>query len=371
MKFPNILRVLLPIVVMTGACKKDEAKDAPKDTKVVTPKAGETKAPTKAPVVAEPVKKTWTGDDTAKALQDCWKAFNAKDEATFVGCYADDADFAYVDFVPAMTLTGAEAIGGVIKMWWGSFPDANASAQLLLVNNNKFASIVLMTQTNTGEKGMMPPTGKKVVAFEAQAGWLNADGKFSSDHHFSDQATMAHQMGMFPSERSPDAEVAWPEQLVVVAKNDDKEKANLETIKALGVLVDAQDAEGMLAAVTEDVEFRYVGDKAAYANKADYEKGMKEYLAMVKITKREVTSAWAAGDWVFNISDVSAETLMDMPGAKGSKGKSIKTTQTEFFMLNDGKIQKHWIFENTMQYPVQLGLIDPSKMGGPGHKKTP
>ncbi len=365
MNSTTILSLLLPVVAFSSACKKDKAKDTPTDTKAkATPKVQNSKPTSEAPpIVAEPAKAEWTGDDTAKAMQDCWTAFNAKDEAAFVGCYADDADFVYVDFAPAMVMKGAQAIGGVIKMWWGAFPDANASAQLLLVNKENFASIVLMTQTNTGEKGMMPPTGKKVIAFEAQVGSLNAVGKIAADHHFSDQSTMAHQMGMFPSERSPDSETAWPEQRVVVAKDDDKERANLETIKGLGSLVDASDVDGILAAVADDVEFRYVGDKTTYANKADYEKGMKEYMAMVKVTGRDVTSAWAAGDWVFTVSNVSVELLTDMPGAEGSKGKPVKTTQTEFFMLNEGKIQKHWIFENSLQYPIQLGMIDPSKMG--------
>ncbi len=365
MKSSTILSVLLPLVAMTGACKKDKGEEAPaKPNATETQKVQAAKSPTKAAALAKPLKDAWTGEDTAKALQDCWSAFNEHNAATFVGCYAKDADFSYVDFAPAMTMKGADAIGGVIKMWWGAFPDANAAPQLLLVNENNFASIVLMTQTNTGDKGMMPPTGKKVVAFEAQSGSLNADGKIAADHHATDQSTMAHQMGMFPSEQAPDSETPWKESLVVIAKNDDKEHANLAIVQGLGSLVEAQDAAGLLAVVTDDVEFRYVGDKATYSNKAEYEKGMKEYMAMVKITKHDVSSEWAAGDWVFAVSNVTAETLMDMPGAEGSKGKPISTVQTEFYLLADGKVKKHWIFENTLQYPIQLGLIDPSKMGG-------
>jgi hypothetical protein len=98
---------------MTGACKKDKAKDIPTDHKAaVTPKDQDTETPTKTPIVTEPSTNAWTGDDTAKTLQNCWAAFNGKDEATYVGCYADDGDFSYVDFAPATTMTGAEAIGG-------------------------------------------------------------------------------------------------------------------------------------------------------------------------------------------------------------------------------------------------------------------
>lgn len=85
---------------------------------------------------------------------------------------------------------------------------------------------------------------------------------------------------------------------------------------------------------------------------------------MVKVTNREIKSAWAAGDWVFVTSEMQVEMLVDMPMAKGSKGKQVKLAQTEFFQIADGKLKTHWVFENSMQYAVQLGLVDPSKMGG-------
>lgn len=356
MERTKIATALLCCLASTVGCKKDENK-------------GEAK-PTPSPVVKAPVTapttpaKEWSGADTAKAYADCSSAFNAKDEAKFLGCYASDADFAYVDFAPPMTVKGAEAIGGVIKMWWGGFPDAKGEAQLVLVNGNEFAAINLMTQTNTGEAMGMPATGKQTVAFEAQSGSFDADGKFTADNRYADQATMAHQMGMFKSERSPDSETAWAQQTVVIAANDDREKANLEFIKGLGAVVEAHDAAAMLAAVTDDISFRYVGDKKAVSGKVDYEKGMKKWMAMSKVTKRDVKSSWAAGDWIFVQSQVTSEMLMDMPGAEGTKGKSVTLAQTEFFQVADSKIKTHWIFENTMQYPIQLGMMDPSKMGG-------
>lgn len=351
-----------------GACKKDAKNDEAAPATPATTKVTET--PTAVTDTETPPKAAWTGDDTAKALGDCWAAFNAKETEKFLGCYAADADFSYIDFAPPMTLKGPEAIAGAVKMWWGAFPDANGQAQLLLANENNFAGIILTTQTNTGE-GMMPPTGKKVANFEAQFGSFNAEGKLAADHHHVDQATMAHQMGMHKSEMSPDSEEAWPEQIVVVAKNDDAEKANVELIKSLDAFVQKQDVAGMVAAVSDDISFRYVGHKAATTDKAGYEKGVNEWMGMVKLTSRDVKSIWGAGDWVFATSEVTVKTLKDMPDAKGTKDKDIKLTQTEFFRVADGKITNHWVFENTMQYPIQLGLMDPSKMGAhPEEKKA-
>jgi predicted ester cyclase len=368
MKTIKIATVMLGFAVSTVGCKKDDKADEaePKAApSVTTPTTGADSA--KTTPKAEPAK-AWTGEDTAKAFQECWAGFNAKDEAVAKKCYADDAEFAYVEFVPAMAQKGADAIGAMQKMWWGGFPDAKGETQLLLVNGANYAAINLMTQTNTGEMMGMPASGKKTVTFEAQSGSLNEEGKVKTDYHYADQATMAHQMGMHTSERSPDSETAWPEQLTVIAANDDKEKANIKFLEDLDKTITAEGFPAMLAVVADDIQFRYVGDKNTVSGKADYEKGMKEWTTMVKMTGREVKSIWAAGDWVFVSSNSTSEMLVDMPGAEGTKGKPVTLTQTEFFKIADGKIKKHWIFENTMQYPVQLGLMDPAKMGG-GHEQ--
>jgi len=179
-----------------------------------------------------------------------------------------------------------------------------------------------------------------------------------------DQATGAHQMGMHKSEMSPDSETAWAKEAIVIAKSDDKEKKNLEFVKGLEKLVGSKDKAAMLAVVADDIEFRYVGDKNVIANKAAYEKAMNRWMSMVEVTKRTSNNVMAAGDWVFTSSDVTIKMLKDMPGAKGTKGKEVTTKQVEFIMVADGKIKKHWIFENSMQFPIQLGLMDPSKMHG-------
>jgi predicted ester cyclase len=360
MNFTNTACVLVSCAAAIGACKKDEGKsEAPSTVAPVTEAPGTDKP--------EPPKAAWTGEDTVKTFNECWAAFNAKEEEKFSDCYAADAEFSYVDFAPAMTIKGAEGIAAVTKMWWKSFPDASGDAQLLLVNENNYAGIILMSQTNTGE-GMMPPSGKKTISFEAQVGSLNADGKIATDHHHADQATMAHQMGMQASDMAPDSETPWSEKIVAIAKNDDKEKANIALIKSLGPFVDKQDADGLLANVTDDISFRYVGDKKVVSNKVEFAAALKEYFGMVKVKSRNERTTWAAGDWVVMVSDVTGEMAMDMPMAEGkkpekTKGKEVKTTLTEFFQVSEGKVKSHWIFENTMQYAIQLGFVDPAKMG--------
>jgi len=239
----------------------------------------------------------------------------------------------------------------------------------------------LMTRTNTGE-GTRPPSGKKVVTYEAQFGSLNAEGKIAADHHHADQITMASQMGMLTWRDAPDSETLWPEKLVVIAKNDDNEKANLALVASLRPLFDKQDSAGILAMMSEDVELRYVPSKeidlrleTPAPRKLMFETVLKMNFDVEKPVSHDVTSAWAAGDWVVTVSDVTSELKKNvtLPKSKGpkprTKGKRVKTTQTEFFQISEGKIQSYWIFENAMQAIVQLGYRDPMMGAHPKPKK--
>ena len=68
--------------------------------------------------------------------------------------------------------------------------------------------------------------------------------------------------------------------------------------------------------------------------------------------------ALTAGDWVVAVNDVTSKLKQNMPGTKNTKGKEVNTTVLEFLQFDQGKLKTHWIFENSMAYPVQLGLID-------------
>ena len=72
----------------------------------------------------------------------------------------------------------------------------------------------------------------------------------------------------------------------------------------------------------------------------------------------------AAGDWVVAESASTAKMAIDMGPAK-TKGKSGTQNELHFFQLADGKIKRHLLFANDLHMAVQLGLVDPTKLGPP------
>jgi predicted ester cyclase len=347
----TILRKTLIVAVSTcalvTACKKDEAKTAEEPA----PTAGKT---TEATAMATGEATGEGRVDTTARFRECWAAYNSKEEDAFKNCYADSAEGELVDYVPPTMARGPEEMLAVAKDVWKKFPDIKAEAQLVLVNGPNVAAIVYVDGTNTGPLDDKPATGKSISIFQGQIASLNPEGKVVTDHHWIDQTSMMHQLGMQPSERSPDSETPWAKSIWVVAENSSVEKANRELAEQLGQLAEKDDRAGYFSHVADDIGFRYVGDKNVVNGIEAYKKAFAMWEDMADYKSAPV-SLWAAGDWVVAVHDTTATLKEDMEGIPGSKGKDVKTKQLEFMAFADGKLKTHWVFENTAAYAAQLG----------------
>lgn len=339
---------------LTSACKKKE-KEAP---------APKVTAPTPTP---EPVKKALTQADVLKIFDECWAAFDAKDVEKFKGCYAAEGTIRMVDSVPPMEATGHEAIAQLTGQFNGAFSDMKHTVKLVVVNGKQVAAFLHAEGTNDGSFMGMPATNKKISMLVAHIAELNDDGKIVRDDHYVDGGTMMVQLGVSPNPMAPTIEdvKAPAETIRVEAKDDDAEKANLAALKALEEPMNKQDLAGMLAGYADDAVFRYVGGKEISEGKAAIEKGMKEWMSMSSEMKGTTHGAFAAGDWVVAETSTAGTLAADIPGVPvKTKGKKYDQKYLEFVRLADGKIVEHWIFPNSTKFAADVGLFDPSKMGG-------
>jgi predicted ester cyclase len=344
--------ILTLALVVAFGCKKEDKAPVPDQA----PAAGKTTTP----AVEEPAA-AWTGADSAKAFIACREAFNANEGKALRECLAEDASVTMLDFVgPDMKMEGREAVAGMLDGFRSGFPDVTSTPQLVLADGNKVAAIVLDTGTNSGEMMGQPPTNKKTSSLAATLTWFNDKGQVVRDVSLADQATMAHQLGLHKSETAPASETPWKETVTAVAKPEDEEKigTNVELVKNSFDAIQKKDIDALMAHVAADVTFRYVPHKDQIEGKAAYRKGIEEYVGMVATSSRNIEQIWGAGDWVVAWSKVENELAADVPGAKGSKGKKVTTQPIEFFRLGDGKVKEHWVFENSMKWAVQVGLID-------------
>jgi len=342
------------LVLSTLACNNDEhkAKSAPaKASKTVVKTAKKAvPAPTKAKAM-----------DATEALKAYWAADAARDEAALSAFIDDKSVVTMVDHTPPMTHTGADIVK-MNKMHWSAFSSMKTTPQLVLSSGQNIAAIRHFEGVNDGSMMGMPATNKTMALFAAELVTMTPEGKISSERWWMDQATAAHQMGMFPSKRAPDADKAWDASKVqwIKAEHNDAEKANLALAQKLAESLVNKDVDAYMEQVADDVSFRYVGEKEGVKGKAEYKKGLAMWMTMAD-HKGMVTEAWAAGDWVVSVEDMVSTMKMDMPGTKETKGKEVKSNLISFYQFNEGKLQSHWIFENSMNYAVQLGLMPPMK----------
>lgn len=368
------LTLLIAGLVSVGCKKEDAATDQPTTQEPSEPSAGKTtEDPAKAgeePAKAgeepgkageEPAAPVKTDTPEAKAARyiACNSMLIEKNVDGFKACLDDAIEVVQVDAVPKTELKGPDAFLGYLNMYLTAFPDIKSAPQIVLVNGDNVAAIVLTTGTNSADMGPMKATNKKYGQFEAHQVVLNADGKATKMAIWVDQSAMFHQLGIAENPNSPDAIdkplVDAPQ--TTVAKNDDAEKANVDQVKKGLELITKKDAKAYGDLLADDVKFWVHGGKNSATDKASYEKGLKEHLGMMKEIKADKVDVWAAGDWVVAEVTGSASLAKDIPGAKGTKGKPMTGKELHFFQLAEGKIKQHHIFINSLSRAVELGLV--------------
>lgn len=149
MKRSTIAISMMAAVTLATGCKKKAAEDKP-----APPTAGTGSGTTAgtgsgtAAGTATPTPTQLTGEALAKAYLASWDAWNAGDKARFRATYADDAISHWPDS-PMPERKGGDAIAEQAMGFRAGFPDAKATAQLILVNGRTVTGVWLTTGTNS------------------------------------------------------------------------------------------------------------------------------------------------------------------------------------------------------------------------------
>ena len=321
---------------------------------------------------AEP-EKTLTGADLAKRYQECAALVNAGDTAKFkTMCLADD--FKGHDAAMNMDMTAAD----VDKMFGDmkkTFPDMKMEPQLILVNGRNIAAVALTTGTMQGEMdmgpmGKVPATNKKTGMMFFQRLKLNDANKTTEEWVIMDVATMMGQLGMSPKEAPPVRPVMDKGMdgapMVVVAADDEKEKANLLIFKKGNDAFNAHKAADMMAIMAPDVvEADMATDKDVKGAK-EVQKGLEMFWKAFPDGKVEVTESWAAGDYVVGIGKFTGTNKGAM-GKMKATGKAVTMEYAEIAQFKDNKVVQMWRFRDGFGMAAQLGLVKmPAGGGGAG-----
>lgn len=327
------------------------------------PEQGSAAAAVKPPAPPpKPASRYAKPEDKLARFTECWTAFDGGKDDAFVKCFASDAQREQVDSVPELVAQGAEKISDMAKAQRAAFPDLAVTPQLVIVSGNDILAIVHIGGTNTGEVAGQRTTGKKLGMFEAEIATMNADGAITHDSLYVDQPTLFHQLGLLENDSSPKPQpprVTTAQTLV--SSNTADEAANKAVVEKNLDAISKKDAKTILAAVADDVELIYNGEKQKYVGKKAYGKWLDETLRSTKDGFVDVKAMWAAGDFVV-VSDVFSGTPTDAAVGKGVEKTKIETHVVQFFQLAGGKVKHQEIFVNRLKAAVQLGAVDPDQL---------
>lgn len=292
---------------------------------------------------------------------DCWSRFNEKQWDQFQNCYTDNAVSEAVD-AAVPSVTGRAAIVERAKTEATAFPDRRGEVRLVLANGDRLAAIGLYTATNTGEMTgpdgkPMKPTGKSVGLLMGHVVDLDATGtRAARDAAYVEEGTVAAQLGLSPAPaRKPETPTGAAPK-VVIARNDDKEAANLAATRASFDALDKRDFKTLEATTPDDYKFIEIGRPADMDKKAAMA-GMKEMLAAFPDVKFNTSAMWAAGDYVVIEGTMQGTNTGDMPSMGLKKtGKKIASRYLEIIRYENAKPKEDWLFYNGAAFAAQLGL---------------
>jgi predicted ester cyclase len=344
-----------------AACKK-EKKGADDKTPATDPTAGKTTEPTPDTPPQPEKPKLDTAEDKVAFYKACTGHMNAKHWDKFGACYTDSATFEHVDGgMPATS--GRDAIVASLKDMATAYPDFTITPTMTLVNGNKLASAGVYTGTNSGPMkgpgGEMPATNKKVGVWYLSVVEIDpAAGGVAKEWLFSDMGTMMGQLGMHKMPVRAVAEKPAGEETVVIAKDDDAEKANVEAYKKGLDAFMKKDTKTMMA-MWDDKAVMHDYGAPKDMDKKSSQKMMGEVLKAFPDAKGEIVDIWGAGEYVVAIVKNTGTNKGPMPsmGLKKATNKPMAFTGADVVKMANGKAVESWSFYNGMAIAQQLGMI--------------
>ena len=317
-------------------------------------------APPAPPPPPAPVVKS--AEARVQWYQDCWGLFNDKAWDKFQACYSDDVISETVDSAqPAVN--GAANVIARGKAEATSFPDRRGEVRVVLGNGEKLASVALYTGTNTGP---LPPgpdgkpgpvTGKPIGFLLAHTVDLDppTGSKAIREAAYIEEGTMMAQLGLNPTPARKAEKPSGATTMVVIAKNDATEKANLAAAQAMFDAFNLHDAKAMEAMTPADYKAIEIA-RPKDLGKKESMAGLKEMFNAFPDVRLTIATMWAAGDFVVITGTFDGTNTGDMPSMGMKKtGKKVSSRFFELVRFEAGKPKDDWLFYNSAAWAAQLG----------------
>jgi predicted ester cyclase len=288
--------------------------------------------------------------------------FNDKNWDAFQNCYTEQATSEDVGSSNPVRRGRADIIA-FDKSRLTPFPDQRGDVRLILANGSHLASVVIWTATNHGDMPgpdgkMMTATHKKIGQYLAHTIELDGTGtKGVADAVYSDDSTTMAQLGLSKAPARPVLTPVGTPATIVIAKNDETERANTAAFRSLLDTVNKHDLKAfddMLPADYKAIDITEAKDQ----DKAGALVAMKGFIAAFPDMALSADTVWAAGDYVVATGHFTGTNKGAMPamGMPKPTNKPVDVRFVEIFKFEGGKVKEDWTFYNNASFATQLGL---------------
>lgn len=253
--------------------------------------------------------KAQSSDLIKKNIKIAYESLNKRDYATFKTVCAQD--FVELTAGPA-PIKGTDASIEAYKMFFAMAPDLKLNVKSIIIDGKRAILETTATGTNTGMvMGMLPPSGKKIMANDIEVITFNASGKATS-HRNTNPNEIFNQIG-YSALINPNTGLVMD----IYGKFGKGDVAGIAASCADNVVWDISDNP-------------FVKMPQVYTNNKDIPKFFADLMASGEVTKFEPVRFLADGDDVVCILHVGFKSK--------TNGKNWTSTFAHHFKIMNGKV---------------------------------
>jgi predicted ester cyclase len=265
-------------------------------------------------------------------------------------------------------INGADGFLQALSNMKTAFPDLKVEPQLVLSNGRNLMVISMITGTHRGAletpMGDIPATNKNIGQLYFQRIALTDDVRALEEWWYLDPATQLGQLGKLPvamKTRKPVHKGIEGAPIIVSARDDEKERANLKTVAKWNELFSDHKLDELMTLYAENAIESDRAEPADWKGKREIRRGNQKFFSAFSDGRLEQPALFAIGDYVVSVGRFTGTNDGNFDGIKKT-GKQVTVSYAEVIELENGKIAQVWRFRNGLAMANQLGLLqEPSK----------
>ena len=245
------------------------------------------------------------------------------------------------------------------QSWWTAFPEMRAEPQIVLVNGNHVAALMLVRGTHSGPlagpSGTIAPTNRPIGLYGLILAQYDAQGRIISDMHYADTATMMGQLGVMPGPHRAIITAGAAQPITAIAQDNEIETANLALAQRVIEAFNGHQVEQLVGLFAGD---GIVHDLASPNDSVGHEAittTLRSLFAGMSDIRTTENQLWAAGDYVVDVHNITGTHNGTMMGIAPTH-RTFTIPGVDLYRITSGRVAELWVIMDGGAMAMQLGL---------------